>query len=57
MAPPDTNIEKQKRKHNPVLYWLVAAVFLFVVGALFLVASPFGPEAEDDAIPEAPAGQ
>lgn len=32
MAPPDTNLEKQKRRHGPVLWGIVAAAALAVIG-------------------------
>ncbi|MEQ9037862.1 MAG: hypothetical protein RIE24_05870 [Silicimonas sp.] len=53
MTPPDTNIEKQKRRHRPVLIWLAVAIALFVIGSMVYLSSPLGPDPEDDATPEA----
>lgn len=52
MAPPDTNLEKQKRRHRPVLIWLLIAISVFLIAALMFPSTGIGPEAGNDATPE-----
>lgn len=44
MTPPDANIEKQKRRHRPVLLLLLAAVAAFTAGSLIVLWGPAAPE-------------
>lgn len=52
MAPPDTNLEKQKRRHRPVLIWLAIAISVFLIAALMFPSTEIGPEFDNDATPE-----
>lgn len=56
MTPPDTNLATQKRRHRPLLIWMLAAIAVFVLGALVILSSPLGPEPTGGAATEA-AGQ
>ena len=46
MTPPDQGFEKQKRRHGPMLYLMLGAILIFVIGSLMFFASPIGPEPE-----------
>jgi hypothetical protein len=48
MSAPDTNIERQKRRHWPVITGIVAAVLLSTVAFMTFLAS-------DQSAPEEPA--
>ncbi|MEQ9257635.1 MAG: hypothetical protein RIG84_00910 [Roseovarius sp.] len=56
MSSPKTNIEKEKRRHRPVLYWMLAVVLLGTVGAVIIVSSPVVPEDERDVPADAAGG-
>lgn len=44
MTPPNTNPEKEKRRHRPVLYLVVLAIVIIVIGGLFYSRSPIVSE-------------
>lgn len=46
MSSPKTNIEKQKRRHRPVLYWMLAVILIGTVGTIIMVSTPVVPEDE-----------
>jgi hypothetical protein len=55
MAPPDVNIEKQKRRHAGPLIGMAAVVAFGVIGLFWWIGhATQGPE-ETDAVEEAPA--
>ncbi|REC58602.1 hypothetical protein DRV84_03330 [Rhodosalinus sediminis] len=62
MSPPDTNVEKQKRRHRPALIGIGAVlVFALLVVFAFAVSTTDGdrpqtPQATPDATDAAPEG-
>jgi hypothetical protein len=56
MTPPDTNLEKQERRHRPVFYLVAVAIVVFVIGGLALMQTPVVPEDDAVAAPEADNG-
>ena len=48
MTPPDANIETQKRRHRPLLIWLLAGAVIVIIGVFAVRSSPFGQGVSDD---------
>ena len=48
MTPPDANIETQKRRHRPLLTWMLAAAVIVIIGGFAVLWSPFGQRVSDD---------
>lgn len=44
MTPPDTNLEKQRRRHRPALYAIAFAVFFGILTLLLRVFDATDPE-------------
>jgi hypothetical protein len=52
MSPPDTNVEKQARRHRPAMAGIIASVavvLLVVLGSIFFISNRDAP-VEDDAM-------
>lgn len=62
MSPPDTNVEKQKRRHRPALIGIGAVLVFALLVVLALAVSttdgerPETPQATPDATDTAPEG-
>jgi len=51
MSAPETNLEKQKRRHGPVLITIIAAVAIFVAASI-ATGTFVEDQIEDDAAPD-----
>lgn len=58
MSAPETNVEKQKRRHGPALIMILAAIAIFVAASI-ATGVFVEEEVEDDAAPDpvAPAAE